>query len=212
MDPAASRGVWTSGTVAVALDAGRWSVPTAASGPTPPYDSCPPGLRMPPGGTQRFRHSGNGATDGFDAECGRDSARRRAPRRTSRGAWEGPPGWWHPVSGFTAALSLLGLALLAVAGAYGAAWALRLSSGPLPAQPFGSGLEPTEHAVSRFHMRWYTVTMLFLAFDMEMVFMYPWTLVISAMGPSAVIEMFVFLAVLLTGVIYAWREGALRWA
>ncbi|AIV33316.1 NADH-quinone oxidoreductase subunit A [Streptomyces coelicoflavus] len=116
------------------------------------------------------------------------------------------------MSGFTAALSLLGLALLAVAGAYGAAWALRLSSGPLPAQPFGSGLEPTEHAVSRFHMRWYTVTMLFLAFDMEMVFMYPWTLVISAMGPSAVIEMFVFLAVLLTGVIYAWREGALRWA
>ncbi|MFC9468931.1 NADH-quinone oxidoreductase subunit A [Streptomyces coelicoflavus] len=116
------------------------------------------------------------------------------------------------MSGFTAALSLLGLSLLAVAGAYGAAWALRLSSGPLPAQPVGSGLEPTEHAVSRFHVRWYTVTMLFLAFDMEMVFMYPWTLVISAMGPSAVIEMFVFLAVLLTGVVYAWREGALRWA
>ncbi|MFE9503373.1 NADH-quinone oxidoreductase subunit A [Streptomyces anthocyanicus] len=116
------------------------------------------------------------------------------------------------MSGFTAGLSLLGLSLLAVAGAYGAAWALRLSSGPLPARPFGSGLEPTEHAVSRFHLRWYTVTMLFLAFDMEMVFMYPWTLVISAMGPSAVIEMFVFLAVLLTGVVYAWREGALRWA
>ncbi|MFG3133606.1 NADH-quinone oxidoreductase subunit A [Streptomyces tendae] len=116
------------------------------------------------------------------------------------------------MSGFTAALSLLGLALLAVAGAYGAAWALRISSDPLPAQPFGSGREPAEHAVSRFHVRWYTVTMLFLAFDMEMVFMYPWTLVISAMGPSAVIEMFVFLAVLLTGVVYAWREGALRWA
>ncbi|MEW1996905.1 NADH-quinone oxidoreductase subunit A [Streptomyces coelicoflavus] len=115
------------------------------------------------------------------------------------------------MSGFTAALSLLGLALLAVAGAYGASSALRISSDPLPAQPYESGLEPTEHAVSRFHMRWYTVTMLFLAFDMEMVFMYPWTLVISVMGPSAVIEMFVFLAVLLAGVVYAWREGALRW-
>ncbi|AZM76298.1 NADH-quinone oxidoreductase subunit A [Streptomyces sp. KPB2] len=116
------------------------------------------------------------------------------------------------MSGFTAALSLLGLALLAVAGAYGAARAFRIPAGPLPAQPFGSGLEPAEHAVSRFHVRWYTVTMLFLAFDMEMVFMYPWTLVISVMGPSAVIEMFVFLAVLLAGVVYAWREGALRWA
>ncbi|MCH0570397.1 NADH-quinone oxidoreductase subunit A [Streptomyces sp. MUM 136J] len=116
------------------------------------------------------------------------------------------------MSGFTAALCLLGVAVLPVAGVYGAARAFRVPHGPLPAQPFGSGLEPAEHAVSRFHVRWYTVTMLFLAFDMEMVFMYPWTLVISAMGPSAVIEMFVFLAVLLAGVVYAWREGALRWA
>ncbi|MFE7814342.1 NADH-quinone oxidoreductase subunit A [Streptomyces sp. NPDC057433] len=115
------------------------------------------------------------------------------------------------MSGFTAALSLLGVAALAVAGVYGAAWMLRVTRTPLAAQPFGSGLEPDEHAVSRFHVRWYTVTMLFLAFDMEMVFMYPWTLVVSVMGPSAVIEMFVFLAVLLTGVVYAWREGALRW-
>jgi NADH-quinone oxidoreductase subunit A len=115
------------------------------------------------------------------------------------------------VSGVTAALSLLGVAALAVSGVYGAAWAARLSSAPVAVAPFGSGLEPNEHAVSRFHVRWYTVTMLFLAFDMEMVFMYPWTRVISAMGPSAVIEMFVFLAVLLAGVVYAWREGALRW-
>ncbi|MFJ9716951.1 NADH-quinone oxidoreductase subunit A [Streptomyces sp. NPDC101213] len=115
------------------------------------------------------------------------------------------------MSGFTAALSLLGVAALAVAGVYGAAWALRISRVPSPAMPFGSGLEPVEHAVSRFHVRWYTVTMLFLAFDMEMVFMYPWTLVVSVMGAGAVIEMFVFLAVLLVGVVHAWREGALRW-
>ncbi|GAB2330788.1 NADH-quinone oxidoreductase subunit A [Streptomyces griseoincarnatus] len=115
------------------------------------------------------------------------------------------------MSGTTAALSLLAVALAAVGGVYGAAWAARIGSGAPDAAPFGSGLEPTEHAVSRFHVRWYTVTMLFLAFDMEMVFMYPWTRVISAMGPSAVIEMFVFLAVLVTGVVHAWREGALRW-
>ncbi|WP_326701389.1 NADH-quinone oxidoreductase subunit A [Streptomyces sp. NBC_01754] len=115
------------------------------------------------------------------------------------------------MNGFTAALSLLALALLAVAGLYGAAQALSISSEPSAAQPFGSGIEPVEHAFSRFHVRWYTVAMLFLAFDMEMVFMYPWTLVVSVTGTGAVVEMFVFLAVLLAGVVYAWREGALRW-
>ncbi|WP_327287661.1 NADH-quinone oxidoreductase subunit A [Streptomyces sp. NBC_01198] len=115
------------------------------------------------------------------------------------------------MSAMHAVLSLLGVAVLAVGGLYGAAACVRLSSDAVAAAPFGSGLEPAEHAVSRFHVRWYTVAMLFLAFDMEMVFMYPWTRVISAMGPSAVIEMFVFLGVLLAGVVHAWREGALRW-
>jgi NADH-quinone oxidoreductase subunit A len=115
------------------------------------------------------------------------------------------------MSGFTAVLSLLGLALLTVGVLYPLARLVRLPSDPLAAVPFGSGLEPSEHAVSRFHVRWYAITMLFLAFDMEMVFMYPWTRVISAMGADAVIEMFVFLGILLAGVAYAWREGALRW-
>jgi NADH-quinone oxidoreductase subunit A len=76
---------------------------------------------------------------------------------------------------------------------------------------FAGGMPPQEHAVSRFHVRWYPVTMVFLAFDMEMLFMYPWTLVVSRVGAPAVIEMFLFLAILLAGVLYAWREGALRW-
>jgi NADH-quinone oxidoreductase subunit A len=115
------------------------------------------------------------------------------------------------MTGFAAALGLLGVVLLSLGGVYAAAWSVRVTSEPLAARPFGSGLEPVEHAVSRFHVRWYPATMLFLAFDMEMVFMYPWVRVISAMGPSAVIEMFTFLAVLLAGVVHAWREGALRW-
>jgi NADH-quinone oxidoreductase subunit A len=77
--------------------------------------------------------------------------------------------------------------------------------------PFSGGLPPVGHAVSRFHVRWYPLTMVFLAFDMEMLFMYPWTLVVSRVGASAVIEMFLFLLILLAGVLYAWREGALRW-
>lgn len=77
--------------------------------------------------------------------------------------------------------------------------------------PHLGGLPPVEHAVSRFHVRWYAVTMIFLAFDMEMIFMYPWAVVVATMGTAAVVEMFLFLAILLAGVVYAWREGALRW-
>jgi len=116
------------------------------------------------------------------------------------------------VSAFAAVLVLLGMVLLVVAAIYAAAWLLGIARSPLPVVPFAGGLPPVELAFSRFHVRWYVLAMLFLAFDMEMIFMYPWTLVISAVGPSAVIEMFTFLAVLLAGVAYAWREGALRWA
>ncbi|GAA3726634.1 NADH-quinone oxidoreductase subunit A [Spinactinospora alkalitolerans] len=112
---------------------------------------------------------------------------------------------------FGPALVLLAVAVLAVAGAYGASAAVRLSYAPVTCEAFLSGTPVTEHAVSRYHVRWYAVTMLFLAFDMEMVFMYPWVLVVGEMGAKAVVEMFLFLAVLVAAVVYAWREGAFRW-
>ncbi len=74
-----------------------------------------------------------------------------------------------------------------------------------------SGAEPREHAMSRFHVRWYLVGLLFLAFDMEMVFMYPWAVVFADIGWMAMVEMGMFLLILLLGVLYAWREGAFRW-
>lgn len=115
------------------------------------------------------------------------------------------------MTGFTSLLALLALVVFALGGAYGLARVVALAVEPLIATPFTGGLPPAEHAVSRFHVRWYPVSMLFLAFDMELIFMYPWTRVISIMGVSAVIEMFTFLLVLLAGVTYAWREGAWRW-
>ena len=78
--------------------------------------------------------------------------------------------------------------------------------------PFLSGAEPREHAFSRFHARWYVASLVFLAFDVEMLFMYPWVLVVGSVGVGAVVEMFVFLGVLMAGVVWAWREGAFEWA
>lgn len=112
---------------------------------------------------------------------------------------------WEPV------LVLLGVMAGGVAALHGLGAWLRAGLRPLETGPFSGGLPPREHAVSRFHVRWYPVTMIFLAFDMEMLFMYPWVRVVSEMGTPAVVEMFVFLGILFAAVAYAWREGALRW-
>ncbi|MFI6012156.1 NADH-quinone oxidoreductase subunit A [Streptomyces sp. NPDC051243] len=113
---------------------------------------------------------------------------------------------WQPV------LVLLVLVVAAVVLLHAMSIALRAIREPLHTGPFSGGLEPREHPLSRFHVRWYPVTMIFLAFDMEMLFMYPWTKVVSAVGTPAVVEMFLFLGILLAGVGYAWREGAFRWS
>ncbi|WP_138757730.1 NADH-quinone oxidoreductase subunit A [Modestobacter altitudinis] len=110
-----------------------------------------------------------------------------------------------------AVLSLLGVIFALGLSVYATSAVLRDDRIGAVALPFESGLRPTQHAVSRYHVRWYAVTLLFLAFDMEMIFMYPWAVVVADMGAGAVVEMFGFLGVLLVGVAYVWREGALRW-
>lgn len=114
---------------------------------------------------------------------------------------------WQPV------LLLLGITLVSMGLLFGVASTVRVTREPLQAvAPFSGGSGPTEHPFSRFHVRWYPVTLVFLAFDMEMLFMYPWTLVVGEVGVSAVVEMFLFLGILMAAVAYAWREGAFRWS
>ena len=110
-----------------------------------------------------------------------------------------------------ALLSLAAVVAAGIVGLYALSSALRTAREPAAVLPYESGLLPQQHTVSRYHARWYAVTVLFLAFDMEMIFMYPWAVVVADMGAGAVIEMFGFLAVLLVGATYVWREGALRW-
>ncbi|CAN5922571.1 NAD(P)H-quinone oxidoreductase subunit 3 [soil metagenome] len=77
--------------------------------------------------------------------------------------------------------------------------------------PVLGGWEPETHAWSRFHVRYYPMTLLFIAFEMEMMFMYPWAVVFVEEGITALTEMGMFLAILSVGIVYAWREGAFRW-
>ena len=113
---------------------------------------------------------------------------------------------------YAGALALLLAVVAVVLGLYATHLSAGLARTPLTALPYNGGVAPKEYAVSRFHARWYSMTMVFLAFDIEMLFMYPWTLVVARVGTAAVVEMFVFLVVLLLAVVYAWREGAFRWA
>jgi NADH-quinone oxidoreductase subunit A len=116
------------------------------------------------------------------------------------------------VQEYVGALTLLLLAVAAIGGLYAAGLLATVHRDPLRTAPFSGGLLPVEHPLSRYHARWYAMTLVFLAFDLEMLFMYPWALVVAQVGVSAVVEMFGFLSLLLVGVVYAWREGAFRWA
>lgn len=78
--------------------------------------------------------------------------------------------------------------------------------------PFTGGVPPEVHAWNRFHIRWYTMALLFLAFDMEMVFMYPWAVVFVREGLVSLVEMLMFILILVVGIVYTWRERGFEWA
>ncbi|SDL48080.1 NADH dehydrogenase subunit A [Modicisalibacter muralis] len=77
--------------------------------------------------------------------------------------------------------------------------------------PFLGGGLPDTHAWNRYHVRYYPMTLLLIAFEMEMMFMYPWAVVFVEKGMMAMMEMGMFLAILSVGIVYAWREGVFRW-
>ncbi len=77
--------------------------------------------------------------------------------------------------------------------------------------PFLGGSTPDYHAWQRYHVRYYPMALLLIAFEMEMMFMYPWAVVYVAEGLKALAEMAMFLGILSLGIVYGWREGAFRW-
>ena len=78
--------------------------------------------------------------------------------------------------------------------------------------PYECGIEPITDARDRYSIRYYLVAMLFVIFDVETVFMFPWAVNLEKLGVFGLIEMGVFLFILVVGFIYAWKKGALDWA
>ncbi len=77
--------------------------------------------------------------------------------------------------------------------------------------PYESGIPPIGQAQRRFNVRFYLVSMLFVLFDIETVFIYPWAVLLKKLGMFGFVEMAVFMMILLVGYGYAWKSGALDW-
>ena len=83
---------------------------------------------------------------------------------------------------------------------------------PVKAEPYECGIKPTSEAHdTRFSVRYYLIAVLFVVFDVETVFLYPWAVMFRKLELFGFIEMFIFLAILVVGYVYAWRRGALSW-
>ena len=78
--------------------------------------------------------------------------------------------------------------------------------------PYESGIVPTGDARQRFSVKFYLVAMLFILFDIEAIFLYPWAVVYRELLMSGFIEMLIFVVLILSGFFYIWKKGALDWS
>lgn len=113
--------------------------------------------------------------------------------------------------GVVLAVLIAGAGLVAVA--FGAGW-LVAPRRPLPAKltTYECGIDPVGEGWSQSQVRYYIYGFLFVIFDVESVFLFPWARVFDNFGYQAVVEMGIFIGILAVGLLYAWRKGVLKWA
>ncbi len=82
---------------------------------------------------------------------------------------------------------------------------------PLKDLPYECGIETVGDSWVQFHVQYYIFALIFLIFDVEIVFLYPWAVAFDQLPLFAVLEGILFVLILMTGLVYAWRKGALEW-
>jgi NADH-quinone oxidoreductase subunit A len=106
-------------------------------------------------------------------------------------------------------LVAIGFAIFALA----CAWLVRPERyNKVKLEPYECGIEPLTDARDRYSVRFFLVAMLFVVFDVETVFMFPWAVIMDKLALFGFLEMVVFLFILVVGYFYAWKQGALEWA
>ncbi|MBI4343414.1 MAG: NADH-quinone oxidoreductase subunit A [Candidatus Omnitrophica bacterium] len=111
--------------------------------------------------------------------------------------------------------ALLLFAVLALAVALAMLFANRLFGprrpNPVKLEPFECGVPPIALPAGRLPVHFYVAAMLFVVFDVELVFLFPWAVLVEELGWFGLVEMGAFLAIVVAGFVYAWRQGALEW-
>lgn len=78
-------------------------------------------------------------------------------------------------------------------------------------EPYECGIPTTGTSWIQFNVGYYLFALIFLVFDVEMVFMYPWAVAVKGIGIPGLVEIVVFMFILFMGLLYAWKKGALKW-
>lgn len=106
------------------------------------------------------------------------------------------------------------LIAIAVAGAMIGLSALigRRVRDPIKSSPYESGMKPVGNARERFSVKFYLVAMVFIVFDIEAVFLYPWAVIYRQLKLFAFFEMLLFILLVLCGFYYIWKKGVLNWS
>jgi NADH-quinone oxidoreductase subunit A len=102
--------------------------------------------------------------------------------------------------------------IIFVAGALSVSWFLRpRAPSPEKSSCYECGEVIKGGSWIQFNVRYYLIALIFVVFDVEILFLIPWAVIFRELGPVAFIEMAVFIGVLIAGLIYAWKKGALEW-
>jgi len=113
---------------------------------------------------------------------------------------------YFPILVFLGIATAMAVGLIAAGGILGPR-----RPNPEKLSPYECGFESFEDARMKFDVRFYLVAILFIIFDLEIAFLFPWAVALETVGMTGLIAMGVFLAVLVVGFIYEWKKGALEW-
>ena len=117
-------------------------------------------------------------------------------------------GHYFPILIFAVLAAALPLGTILVARAV-----QRRSPNPAKLEPYECGIEPSTDAFdTRFSVRYFLIAVLFVVFDVETIFLFPWAIMFNRLGLFGLIEMMIFLAILVVGYFYCWKRKALDWA
>jgi NADH-quinone oxidoreductase subunit A len=119
-------------------------------------------------------------------------------------------GEYVPILLFLVVATAVGVVLLIVGTLFG-----RLLNRPQSSadkvSPYECGFEAFEDARMQFDVRYYLIAILFIAFDLEIAFVFPWAVIFRSLGMTGLVEMGIFLGLLVLGYVYVWKKGALEW-